>query len=85
MLINGFIIILGYIIAYSVLLWYATCTIHHAVPKIFSIFYFIICLIPIVNYFICFIWIAIYIAQYSTDIELKDNWFNRTFLAYNAK
>ena len=53
--------------------------------KIFNIIFLALCLIPIVNYFICFIWIAIYIAQYGIDIELKDNWFNRMFLAYNAK
>lgn len=82
---GSFIILLGYFIAYAVLLWYVTCTKHKRIPKILSVLYFFLCMIPVVNYFVCGIWVWVYWEEYDYDIELKDNWFNRTFLAYNAE
>lgn len=85
MLLGGFIILLGYFIAYVILLWYATCTHHNRIPKILSVLYFFLCMIPFANYFICGVWVGTYYEEFEQDIELKDNWFNRTFLAYNAE
>ena len=82
---GSFIILLGYFIAYAVLLWYVTCTKHKRIPKILSVLYFFLCMIPVVNYFVCGIWVWVYWEEYDYDIELKNNWFNRTFLAYNAE
>jgi predicted PurR-regulated permease PerM len=82
---GSFIILLGYFIAYAVLLWYATCTKHKRIPKILSVLYFFLCMIPVAIYFVCSIWVWVYWEEYDYDIELKNNWFNRTFLAYNAE
>lgn len=82
---GSFIILLGYFIAYVMLLWYATCTKHNKVPKILSVLYFFLCIIPIANYLICGVWAWVYSEEFKYDIELKNNWFNRTFLAYNAE
>ena len=82
---GSFIIILGYFIVYAVLLWYITCTYHNKVPKILSVLYFFLCMIPVANYLVCVIWILVYHEEYDYYIELKNNWFNRTFLAYNAE
>lgn len=82
---GSFIILLGYFIAYSILLWYATCTYHKEIPRILSVLYFFLCMIPAINYVICGIWVWVYWEEYDYKIKLKDNWFNRTFLAYNAK
>jgi len=85
MTLGSFIIFLGYFIAYAMLFWYATCIIHKKIPRILSIIYFLLCMIPFANYFICGIWVWVYWDVYEFDIELKNNWFNRTFLAYNAE
>ena len=82
---GSFIILLGYFIAYVILLWYATCTHHNKVPRILSFLYFLLCMIPVANYFFCGVWTGVYYEEFKQDIELKDNWFNRTFLAYNAE
>lgn len=82
---GSFIILLGYFITYAILLWYATCTHHNKVPKILSVLYFFLCMIPIANYLICGVWVWVYSEEYKYDIKLKNNWFNRTFLAYNAE
>ena len=82
---GSFIILLGYFIAYAMLLWYVTCTHHNKVPKILSVLYFFLCMIPVVNYFVCIAWTWGYSEEYKYYIELKNNWFNRTFLAYNAE
>jgi hypothetical protein len=42
-------------------------------------------MIPVANCFICGIWTWVYWEEFEYDIELKNNWFNRTFLAYNAE
>lgn len=85
MVLGGFIILLGYFIAYALLLWYVTCTTHKHIPMILSILYFFLCTIPVANYFICGIWAWVYSDVFEYEIELKNNWFNRTFLAYNAE
>ena len=85
MLISTFIILLGYFVAYSVLLWYVTCTTHKKVPAILSVIYFFLCMIPAANYFICGIYVLVLKEEFHNEIKLKNNWFNRTFLAYNAE
>ena len=85
MTLGSFIILLGYFIVYAILLWYATCTKHNKVPAILSVLYFFLCMIPVANYFICGTWIYVYCVLFGCDIDLKNNWFNRTFLAYNAE
>ena len=85
MTIGAFILIFGYILAYTLLLWYVTCTEHKKVPAILSVLYFLLCLIPGANYFICGIWMWVYFEEFKYNITLKNNWFNRKFLAYNAE
>lgn len=82
---SAFIIIIGYFVAYAVLLWYITCTIHKKVPAILTVLYFILCMIPVVNYVIVSTYPFLYFEVFEDDIKLKNNWFNRTFLAYNAE
>lgn len=79
------LLILFYILDVLLFLWYFTCTEHTKIPLILVIFDFILTMIPVVN-IILFI-INIVVASFLVDdylLKLKDNWFNRTFLAYRG-
>lgn len=81
-----FLHILWMLLTIIVCLWYFTCTKHKKVPLIIVLLWFIIGFIPIINLFSTLFgfWALFNLVDEGT-IELKDNWFNRTFLAYNAE
>lgn len=67
-------------------LWYFTCTNHEDVPLILVLLDVLTVFCPILNIIMFFI--NIVILYYLVDdyvITLKNNWFNRVFLAYHAK
>ena len=79
-----FLLILGWILSFIIFVWYFTCTKHKDVPLALVLIDFIISLIPVMNWI--FLLVNIGLLCYFVDeeiIELKNNWFNRTFLAYN--
>ena len=78
--------ILWMLLTIIVCLWYFTRSKHKKVPLIILLLWFIIGFIPIINLFSTLFgfWALFNLVDEGT-IELKDNWFNRTFLAYNAK
>lgn len=65
-------------------IWYITCTKHKEVPLILVLLDVLTFFCPILNIItsICNIYI-LYVLTDDKTIELKNNWFNRTFLAYN--
>lgn len=80
---SAFIIILAYILVIGEFIWYFTCTEHKDVPLILVIITLIIGLLPGFNCFATFI-IPMIIACLCDNgsVILKNNWFNRKFLAY---
>ena len=80
---SAFIIILAYILVIGEFIGYFTCTEHKDVPLILVIITLIIGLIPGFNCITIFVIpMAIACLCDSGSIILKDNWFNRKFLAY---
>ena len=81
-----FLHILWMLLTIIVCFWYFTCTKHKKVPLIIVLLWFVIGFIPIINLFSTLFgfWALFNLADEGT-IELKDNWFNRTFLAHNAE
>ena len=81
---GAFIIILAYILVIGEFIWYFTCTEHKDVPLILVIIALILGLLPGFNCFAAFIIIPIVIACLwdNGSVILKNNWFNRKFLAY---
>ena len=73
-----------------VFVWYLTCTEHKRIPLIIPLLILGATWIPILG--LC---IALFSAillplfwddlNYEFDVELKNNWINRTFFAYHAK
>jgi hypothetical protein len=81
---TGFFIILAYVLAFCETLWYFTCTKHDNIPLIIPIIIIILCCIPGFNCVMILInIIALGIMISEKVIQLKDNWFNRKFLAYH--
>ena len=67
-------------------IWYFTCTEHKEVPLILVLWDIAMIPCPILG--TLFVIVNIFIlGELNNDrtIKLKNNWFNRTFLAYNAK
>ena len=80
----GQIVLIGaYILLFLEFIWYFTCTIHTDVPLILILLDFFFGCIPGVNIFMVIVNPVLFIIMYKeADIELKNNWFNRKFLAY---
>ena len=73
----------AYILLFLEFVWYLTCTIHKDVPFILILLDFLFACIPGVNLLMALINPVLFIIMYKeADIELKNNWFNRKFLAY---
>ena len=65
-------------------IWYITCTKHKEVPLILVLLDVLTFLCPILNIVTSISNIfVLYVLIDDETIELKNNWFNRTFLAYN--
>ena len=81
-----FIYILFIFLGLFEFIWYLTCTNHKKVPLILVLLDALLIFCPILNIFIAFGNIFFLVTLVGDcEIELKDNWFNRTFLAYNAE
>jgi len=83
---SSFIMIVAYFIVFFEAIWYFTCTEHQEIPLILSLFDCILCCVPGVNCIMALV--NILLACILTDggyIKLKNNWFNRTFLAYRGE
>ena len=81
---SAFVIILAYILAFLFFIWFFTCTEHKELPLIVVILDIIFTCIPGLNIAFAignFLIVAILIDE--KLVTLKNNWFNRTFLAYN--
>lgn len=79
-------ILLAYLIFFLEIIWFFTCTDHSKIPLIVPLLVIIFGLIPGFNCIIALIiplTAAILIEE--EDITLKNNWFNRTFLAYHEQ
>ena len=79
-----FMLILFEILNVLMFLWFLTCTEHRSIPLLFVIVDFIMSLLPGLN--ILFFWINLVWLINSVmncTVEMKNNWFNRVFLAYN--
>jgi len=80
---GAFIIILAYILVIGEFIWYLTCTEHKDVPLILVIITLIFSLLPGFNCFAIFIIPMVIACLCDTgSVILKNNWFNRKFLAY---
>lgn len=67
-------------------LWYFTCTEHKEVPLILVLLDLLTVFCPMLNIIMFFANLVIFYGLIDDwIIELKDNWFNRVFLAHNAK
>lgn len=77
------LIIIAYILVICEFIWYFTCTEHKDIPLIIILLLLLLSLIPGVNLVMCVINITIFIGMVLGDyIKLKNNWFNRVFLAH---
>lgn len=85
-MLGTFLFILFLLLGLAEFIWYLTCTEHKKVPLILALLDVLTMFCPILNIIMFFINIVILYALVDDwVIELKNNWFNRTFLAYNAK
>lgn len=77
-----FIYIIAYIILIAEIIWWITCTKRKDIPLILELILLIFSLIPGLHVIsvIAIPGIA-YILYDNNNIELKDNWFNKTFLS----
>lgn len=67
-------------------IWYFTCTEHKEVPLILVLLDIVMVPCPILGTLLAIVNIFILAGLINErTIELKNNWFNRTFLAYNAE
>lgn len=66
--------------------WYVTSTEHKYIPMILVLLDVAIAFIPVIGWFVFVgnIFIIIDLIE-NNNLELKDNWFNRNFLAYHEK
>ena len=81
---SGLILIGFYILLIGEILWYFTCTKHKDVPLIYALIATLLGCIPGINIIISLL--ILFLMAWLADngiIELKNNWFNRVFLAYN--
>ena len=75
--------IVAYILVFIEIIWYFTCTKHEDIPLVLVLFNIVLSCIPGLNCVMVIINAVILgILSSEGDIELKDNWFNRKFLAY---
>lgn len=82
---TGIVFGIAYILLLCEILWYFICTKHEDVPLIFVLLGILFVSIPGVNILMVFLNPIILLGLYSEGcIELKDNWFNRKFLAYRG-
>lgn len=85
-MLGTFLFFLFIILGIGEFVWYFTCTEHKDVPLILVLVDLLTIFCPILNIIMFFINIVIlYSLVDDYYIELKDNWFNRVFLAHNAK
>ena len=85
-MLGTFLFILFLLLGLAELVWYLTCTEHKKVPLILVLLDVLTMFCPILNIIMFFVNVGIlYGLVDDWIIKLKDNWFNRTFLAYNAK
>lgn len=83
-MLSAILIILGYIFVVFETIWYITCTEHKDIPFIIVLLIILLSLIPGLNCIMTivnFVILAIMISEH--DLKLKNNWFNRIFLAYH--
>jgi len=74
------------ILGISEAIWYFTCTEHKDVPLLLVLLDIVIVPCPILGTLLVIVNIFILVGLINDrTIGLKNNWFNRTFLAYNAK
>jgi len=82
---TGIVFGIAYILLLCEILWYFICTKHEDVPLILVLFGILFASIPGVHILMVFLNPVILFGLYSDDcIRLKDNWFNRKFLAYRG-
>lgn len=80
---SALILTIFYFFNIALIIWYFTCTKHKEVPLILVLLDFILSMIPGFNIITFFInLLVIYGFADRGFIELKDNWFNRVFLAH---
>ena len=83
-MVGALVLTLGWLLIIGEVIWYFTCTEHEEVPLLFVLIGIIFSLIPGLNIIMC---IGLLIAlAYMIDediINLKNNWFNKKFLAYH--
>ena len=77
---------LFFILVLAEVVWYATCTKHKDIPLILVIIDALTGFFPVLNIFMFFInLLLLYFLIEDKSVKLKDNWFNRKFLAYHAE
>jgi hypothetical protein len=82
---TGIIFGIAYILLLCEILWYFTCTEHEEVPLILVLLGILFVSIPGLHVLMVFLNPVILLGLYNDNyIELKDNWFNRKFLAYRG-
>ena len=83
---GAIVFLLFLILGIGQFIWYLKCTEHKDVPLILVLLDALTMFCPILNVFMFILNIVIlYYLLDDNIIELKDNWFNRTFLAYHAE
>ena len=81
---GAFIYLIFYILLVIELIWWFTCTKHEDAPLALELVVAVLSFIPVVHIIFCIVFpIFCYKCVKDYDIELKNNWFNRTFLAYH--
>ena len=68
------------------LIWYFTCIKHESIPLILVLLFVLFSWIPLIGYAIFMYLIMESFFKIEDRVcQLKDNWFNRVFLAYHAE
>lgn len=68
------------------LIWYLTCVKHDSIPLILVLLFIGASWIPAVGIIIFLYLIILSVFKIQDGVcQLKDNWFNRVFLAYHAE
>lgn len=81
---SAILIILGYILVAFETVWYITCTEHRDIPLIIVLLIILLSLIPGLNCIMALVnFIILAFIVHEDVLKLKNNWFNRTFLAYH--
>lgn len=78
-----FVMIAAYILIFIEIIWYFTCTKHEDIPLALVLLDIFLSCIPGFNCVMVIINVVVLgILSSEGDIELKDNWINRKFLAH---